>query len=153
MRSVPVGQSGYTGSGSKAASPSSSPQSLRPLPPLQRLPACAKDPLPSSELPCSTSLFPCLLQKEKGTAPGPCLLIKTLIRYKLLSCRKGLLRGGRPLRGVYTGLAGYSSIGPPAGRDDRCRGPVPFDDPDKLKRRETPAPRAVGPSGRTAASS
>src|ERR1700722_6592563 len=33
--------------------------------------------------------------KEKGTAPGPCLLIKNFNRYKLLSCRTALLRGGR----------------------------------------------------------
>jgi hypothetical protein len=35
-----------------------------------------------------------------------------------MSCRTGPLRVERPLRGVYAGLAGIISIGPPVGRDD-----------------------------------
>jgi len=33
-----------------------------------------------------------------------------------LSCRTGLLRGGRPLRGVYTFRAGVIGFGAPVGR-------------------------------------
>ena len=36
-----------------------------------------------------------------------------------MSCRTGLLRGGRPLRGVCTGFAGMILGGPPVGRDYR----------------------------------
>jgi hypothetical protein len=62
-----------------------------------------------------------------------------------MSCRAGLLRVGRPLRGVYTGFAlGLPMVGKKIlDRDQRER------QPKEYTSHEVTAPRTVGPSGRT----
>jgi len=60
--------------------------------------------------------------------------------WKLMSCRTGLLRGGRPLRGVCTGLGGVIFFGPPVGRgenddSDQREGTCFLCCRDRLKRR------------------
>ena len=65
-----------------------------------------------------------------------------------MSCRTGLLRGGRSLRDAYTGLGRISSIGLRDARHDH-----PADHREAHAKRythhEVVAPRAAGPSGRT----
>jgi hypothetical protein len=64
------------------------------------------------------------------------------IGFRGLSCRTGLLRGGRPLRGVCTGLGGDDALGLPLVGDDVS------DQREDRKGVRTPALRAGGPSGR-----
>jgi len=63
-----------------------------------------------------------------------------------MSCRTGPLRVERPLRGVYTGLAGMIIVGPTVGREMNDPGQrpgrrSPFH-PDRLKRRVNARPNA-----------
>jgi hypothetical protein len=66
-----------------------------------------------------------------------------------MSCRTGPLRVERPLRGVYTGLAGMIFLGPPVGREiidpDQREGLCCLFHPDKLKRRANARPTRSGP--------
>jgi hypothetical protein len=66
-----------------------------------------------------------------------------------MSCRTGPLRVGRPLRGVYTGLAEMIGNGPPVGREmndpDQREGRSNSFRPDKLRRRANARPTRSGP--------